>query len=131
MEGLDSLSPVLDDTPEQLNAKCANWVDMIVVNGVAYSAQDVAVLVWDNEEQRRMKATVRQQRDKVLAELRELQSELPELCAEVVVDFAKALAEQVQLPKGNSQKVEYYKAAITHIIQFAEQYAEKIRQGGK
>jgi hypothetical protein len=124
MEGLDSLSPVLGDTPEQLNAKCANWVDMIVVNGVAYSAQDVAVLVWDNEEQRRMKAAARQQRDKVLVEL-------PELCANVVVDFAKALAEQVKLPKGHSQKVEYYKAAITHAIQFAEQYVNNIRNGGK
>ena len=55
---------------------------------------------------------------------------LAEIRAEAVLDFAKSLVDKAQCPKGKSQKVEYYKTAIAHAYCFANQYAEKIRQGG-
>lgn len=36
---------VLGDTPEQLNVKCANWVDAVVINGKEYTTQDVENLL--------------------------------------------------------------------------------------
>jgi len=58
------------------------------------------------------------------------QQALAEIRAEAVADFAKALSNTVQIPNGPMTRVDYYKAAIRHAIQFASQYAEQIRQGG-
>lgn len=57
--------------------------------------------------------------------------EIAEIRAEAVEEFSKALLNTVQVPNGPLTRVDYYKAAIRHAIQFAEQYAAKVRQGGE
>lgn len=54
---------------------------------------------------------------------------LAEIKAQAVEDFAKALSNSVQVPNGPITRVDYYKAAIRHTIQFASNYAESIRKG--
>lgn len=56
---------------------------------------------------------------------------LAEIKAQAVEDFAKALSNSVQVPNGPITRVDYYKAAIRHTIQFASNYAESIRKGGQ
>lgn len=43
----DKLS--LGDTPEQLNVKCANWVDVLVIDGKAYTAEQVKELLKERD----------------------------------------------------------------------------------
>lgn len=59
------------------------------------------------------------------------QQHLAKIRAEVVEVFAGALSNTVQIPNGPITRVDYYKAAIRHAIQFAEQYAAKLRKGGE
>jgi hypothetical protein len=54
---------------------------------------------------------------------------LNQIKAEAVRKFSSELASRVEVPDSSAQKIEYYKAAILHVLQFAEQYAESIAKG--
>lgn len=58
------------------------------------------------------------------------QQALAEIRAEAVEKFSSALASRVEVPDASPTKIEYYKAAIRHVLQFASGYAAKLRQGG-
>lgn len=55
--------------------------------------------------------------------------ELNQIKAEAVKEFASTLAKRVEVPDSSAQKIEYYKAAIRHVLQFADQYASSIVKG--
>lgn len=48
---LEDIKPklFLGDTPEQLNVKCANWVDVLVIDGKAYTTQNVENLLVERD----------------------------------------------------------------------------------
>ena len=49
LEDIHNPKFVLGDTPEQLNVKCANWVDAIVVDGKVYTTQHVKNLLAERD----------------------------------------------------------------------------------
>jgi hypothetical protein len=141
---------IIGYTPDQLNCKMAHIDSGLLVDGLVYTQDAVRQLKAERDALLAMAESVKylfaldcvvgcdghliypiKQYNAVVDALNSKpQQHLAEIRAEAVADFAKALSNTVQIPNGAMTRVDYYKAAIRHAIQFASQYAEQIRQGG-
>lgn len=62
---------------------------------------------------------------------KQAQQHLAEIRAEAVERFADELAKRVEVPDASPTRAEYYKAAIRHVLIFANKHAAKVRKGGE
>lgn len=127
---------VIGDTPEQLNTRCANWVDVVVVDGKCYDKDAVAKLLAERDAFAAKLAKI----DRAWADAEgwpDTAEEIEEICGAITSSPQQCLrdvqADAVQAGWNacvdwlveNSSNLGWFSTYFT-----VSEFADKVRQGG-